>query len=121
MVTTREIAAAAGIWPRTRRFVLRDSDGIAYEGGRAELVLAALSRCDVTPGLPSEAHTVAYAVRKSLVTGRMNSAAACTLMAMSPYRVCALVAAVIRDCPETTTGGICDGWLPAHIAGLVGT
>lgn len=118
MTTARELAAAISVGPRSKGFTLRDADGCPYDGGRTDLVLAALSRPDITPGLPGRAHTVAYAVRKSLVTARMNSAAACQLMAMSPYRVCALVAAVIRECPETTTGGICDGWLPGHIAEL---
>jgi len=50
----------------------------------------------------------------------MNATAAMTLRFMSPYRVCALVATVARECPETTTGGICDGWLPGNIARLAG-
>ena len=29
-----------------------------------------------------------------------------------------LVAQVACECPETTTGGICDGWLPGHIERL---
>lgn len=121
MTTTTAIARSIGVTPRTKRFELRDADGIRYDGGRTELVLAALSRSDKTPGLSAQAHTVAYAVRKSLVTARMNAGAANKLTAMTPYRVCALVAAVIRECPETTTGGICDMWLPANIQRLVST
>lgn len=113
-ITTAQVARSVGIGPRTKRFVLRDRDGIPYDGSRTELILAALSRCDKSD-LPAEVHTVAYAVRKSLTTARMNATAAMRLRFMSPYRVCALVATVARECPETTTGGICDGWLPGHI------
>lgn len=119
MTSTQQIAQAIKVAPRTKRFELRDEEGIRYDGGRTDLVLAALSRSDKTPDLPAQAHTVAYAIRKSLVTARMNPVAACELTAMSPYQVCALVAAVIRECPETTPGGICDGWLPANIQRLV--
>jgi hypothetical protein len=118
-VTAAEVARSVGIGPRSKRFVLRDQDGVAYDGGRSELVLAALSRSDKSE-LPAEVHTVAYAVRKSLVTARMQAMFAMRLRSMSPYQVCGLVAAVARECPETTTGGICDGWLPGNIARLVG-
>lgn len=120
MTSTATLARAISVTPSTKRFELRDADGIRYDGGRADLVLAALSRSDKTPELPAHAHTVAYAIRKSLVTARMNAVAAGRLTAMTPYAVCKLVATVIRECPETTTGGICDGWLPAHINRLVG-
>lgn len=117
-ITTTQVARSVGIGPRSKRFVLRDADGIAYDGSRAELVLAALSRSDVSPDLPAEVHTVAYAIRKSLVTARMRAEFAMRLRLMSPWRVCGLVASVARECPETTTGGICDGWLPGHIERL---
>ena len=116
-ITTVQVARSAGIGPRTKQFALRDGDGVPYDGGRAELVLAALSRSDKTD-LPAEVHTVAYAVRKSLITARMRPGPAVRLQGMSPYRICALVARVARECPETTTGGICDGWLPGHIERL---
>ena len=117
-ITTAQVARSVGVGPRSKRFVLRDADGIGYDGGRSELVLAALSRSDKSPDLPFEVHTVAYAVRKSLVTARMRAEYAMRLRAMSPYRVCALVARVARECPETTTGGICDDWLSGHIGRL---
>lgn len=113
-VTTGQIARAAGIGPRSTRFVLRDSDGIPYDGRRAHLVLAAVSRADKSPGLSPEVHTVAYALYKSLTTGRMSPEVANRICELTPYRVCAVVARVARDCPETTTGGICDVWLPRH-------
>lgn len=116
-ITTAQVARSVGIGPRTKRFVLRDQGGIPYDGSQTELILAALSRCDKSD-LPAGVHTVAYAVRKSLTTARMNATAAMRLRFMSPYRVCALVATVARECPETTTGGICDGWLPQHIERL---
>ena len=116
-ITAAQVARAAGIGPRTSRFVMRDESGCPYDGGRTDMVLATLARADRTD-LPAEMHTVAYAVRKSLVTARMGAVAASRLRAMSPYQVCALVARVAVECPETTTGGICDGWLPGRIGEL---
>lgn len=116
-VTTAQVARSVRIGPRSKRFVLRDSEGLAYDGGRTELVLAALGRSDKSD-LPADVHVVAYAVYKSLTTARMRPTPAMRLRAMSPYRVCALVATVARECPERTTGGICDEWLPAHIERL---
>ncbi len=117
-ITTGQVARSIGVGPRSKRFVLRDADGVAYDGSRSELVLAALSRSDKSPDLPADVHTVAYAVRKSLVTARMRPGPALRLRAMSPYRVCGLVARVAQECPETTTGGICDDWLPGNIERL---
>ena len=117
-ITTAQVARSVGIGPRSKRFVLRDQDGTAYDGSRTELVLAALSRSDKSPDLPAEVHTVAYAVRKSLVTARMGATFALRLREMSPYRICGLVARVACECPETTTGGICDDWLPGNIERL---
>ena len=119
-ITTAQVARSVGIGPRSKRFVLRDQDGTAYDGSRTELVLAALSRSDKSPDLPAEVHTVAYAVRKSLVTARMRATFALRLREMSPYRICGLVARVACECPETTTGGICDEWLPGNIERLTG-
>jgi len=116
-VTTAQVARSIKIAPRTKRFVLRDDDGLAYSGGRTEHVLAALSRSDRSD-LPCDVHTVAWAVLKSYSTARMRPGPALRLLAMSPYQVCGLVAAVARECPETTTGGICDDWLPKHIERL---
>ena len=116
-ITAAQVARSIQVGPRTRRFVLRDEDGLAYDGGRTELVLAALSRFDRSD-LPAGVHTVAYAIRKSLTTARMRPGPALRLQLMSPWRVCALVATVARECPETTTGGICDDWLPGHIERL---
>ena len=90
-MTAAQVARSVGIGPRSKRFVLRDADGIAYDGGRSELVLAALSRSDKSPGLSAEVHTVAYAVRKSLVTARMRAEYAMRVRSMSPYQVCGLV------------------------------
>ena len=120
VITAAEVARSVGVGPRSRRFVLRDAEGVAYDGGRSELVLAALSRSDKSPDLPCEVRVVAYAVRKSLVTARMRAEYAMRVRLMSPYQVCALVAAVARECPETTTGGICDEWLPRHVERLTG-
>jgi hypothetical protein len=118
MTSTRQIAQAIKVTPATRKFELRDSDGLRYDGNRAELVLAALSRSDKSD-LPSEIHTIAYAIRKSLVTARMNPVAASQVRMLTPYQVCGIVAKAAAECDETTVGGICDGWLPANIQRLV--
>lgn len=118
MTAASVIAKAAGIAPRTKRFIIRDEYGIPCDGGRTETVLAALGRSDLTPTLTARIHTVAYAIRKSLTTGRMDPATANRLTAYTPYQVCAVVARVADLCPEETIGGICDGWLIAHYADI---
>lgn len=118
MTTAAQIAKAAKIAPRTKTFVLRDADGIRYDGGRTDLVLAALSRSDITPELSARIHTVAYAIRKSYMTGRMDPEAANRITCYTAYRVCALVAKIAAECPEETIGGICDGWLARNYAAL---
>jgi hypothetical protein len=117
--TTRQIAQAIKVTPATRKFELRDEDGLCYDGFRTELVLAALSRSDKSD-LPGEIHTIAYAIRKSLVTARMDPVAASRIRALTPYQVCGIVAKVAAECDETTVGGICDGWLPKHQHELAG-
>jgi hypothetical protein len=119
MITTREVARSINVGPATRKFTLRDELGIAYRGHQAHNVLAALSREDRSEGLSAEVRTVAYAVRKSAVTARMAPEVAWRLCEMTPWQVCALVARVANECPETTTGGICDVWLPVHQRELV--
>lgn len=116
--STATIAKAAGISPRTKRFVLRDEYGTPYAGARHDLVLAALSRSDITPDLPSRIHTVAYALRKCMVSGRMNAVSEMRIAAYSAYQLCALVARIANECDEETIGGICDTWLVRHHAGL---
>ena len=44
VITAAQVARSVGVGPRSKRFVLRDGDGIAYDGSRTELVLAALAR-----------------------------------------------------------------------------
>ncbi|MEU8151737.1 hypothetical protein [Nonomuraea sp. NPDC048901] len=118
-MTAREIAKALGVGTRTRKFVLRDEYGIELRDGsrRYAKVLAALSRSDMSD-LPIRIHTVAYALRKCMVSGRMNAASENRIADYSPYQLCALVARIASECPETTIGGICDGWLLANHADL---
>lgn len=114
LVTARQLASALGIGPRTKRFVLRNADGIAYDGRRYELVLAALSRTDITPTLSARVHTVAYATRKCMTSARMPATSVNRIAERSAYDICRLVARVANECPETTIGGICDVWLLAN-------
>lgn len=116
--TAKQIATAAGIGSRTKNFKLTDEYGIAYDGRRYELVLSALSRSDKTPNLDARIHTVAYALLKSMKSGRMNPTSMFRLAAYTPYQLCALVARIANECPETTIGGICDEWLFHHHAEL---
>jgi hypothetical protein len=112
------MATALGIGPRTRSYVLRDQHGFAYDGQRYEMVLAALSRNDITPELSARVHTVAYALRKSMTSARMPATSVLRIAAYSAYQVCALVARIDRECPEETVGGICDGWIAANHGSL---
>lgn len=110
-----DLASAAGIGTRTKWFILREPDGYAYEDqGRFNNVTAALCRADITPDLDARVHTVAYALRKSVLTSRMNPVSALRIQTYTPYQICKLVAQIANDCPETTTGGICDDWLAQH-------
>ncbi|MGS2645893.1 hypothetical protein [Streptosporangium sp. G12] len=117
-MTAREIAKAIKIGTRTRKFSLTDEYGIAIsEGRRYDHVLAALARSDKS-NLTTRIHTVAYALRKCMVSGRMNAASENRIATYTPYQLCRLVARIAKECPETTIGGICDGWLIANHASL---
>lgn len=115
MTTTQTIAKAAGISPRTKRFVLTDEYGMAYDGGRTAHVLAALARSDKTE-LDQRIRIIAIAVQKSLSTARMNPALAVRMIAdYSPYQVCGVVAK-IADTYEgfPSIGELADFWINAH-------
>jgi len=114
MTTAKAIATAARINPHTKKYVLRDEYGLAYEGHRYWHVLSAISRPDISPELSQKTRTVAYALLKSISSARMEPVSAARISAYTPYQLCALVARITRECPEDTTGGICDGWLPRH-------
>jgi hypothetical protein len=118
--TASALAKAAGISPRTKRVVIRDEFGfiISADSRRYATVLAILSRSDLTPGLDARIHTVAYAVRKCMTSGRMPADSENRIADYTPYQLCKLVARVAMECPETTIGGICDTWLMAHHRGL---
>lgn len=115
-ITAKEIAKAARIAPRTKNVVIRDEYGFVISGGgrRYADVLAVLARSDLSPGASHRVHTVAYALRKCMVSGRMNAISENRIADYSPYQLCALVARIANECPETTIGGICDRWLLAR-------
>lgn len=117
---TAEIAQAAKITPRTKRVEIRDEYGSVASSGdrRYATVLAIIARSDLTPDLSTRIHTVAYALRKCMVSARMPASSENRIAAYSPYRICALVARIANECPETTIGGICDTWLLANHEGL---
>ena len=93
-MTAKTIATAAGIAPRTKRFVFADEYGISYSGGRTELVLAFLGRTDRATDLEYRTRMVVWGIYKSLTTARMNVNLARRLREMTPYQVCAFVARV---------------------------
>ena len=112
----KTIAAAAEIAPRTNRVEIYDQYGFvtSRDMTRAEVVLTKLAWPELAPGLDARIHTVAYALRKSMFTGRMNPGSMLRISAYSPYQLCKLVARIATECPETTIGGICDVWLRDH-------
>jgi hypothetical protein len=116
-ITARQIARSIGVAPRTRRFVLRDADGIAYDGRRYTHVLSAISRQNHSD-LPDRARHVAFALNKSMSSGRMPVDSEARIAQYTPYRLCMLVARIARECPETTTGGMCDDWITPNHASL---
>jgi hypothetical protein len=120
-MTAREIAKAIRVGTRTRRFVFRDQYGIDMRTGMRQYadVLAAIVRTDLHGhDVPERITTVAYALRKCMVSGRMDARSENRIADYSPYQLCALVARIARECPETTIGGICDVWLLDNHASL---
>lgn len=114
----KELAKALGIGPRTRKFTIQDEYGITVDAGRTESVLTALARTDLSD-VPRRIHTVAYALLKSISTGRMNPGTSLRLtLDTSAYQICAVVAKIANECPEQEIGGICDVWLSKHHAEL---
>ncbi len=113
-----DVARAAGIAPRTARYVLRDEYGLAYEGSRASHVLGALARSDRTPTLDARVHEVAYSLAKAIDTARMRPVDALRISAYSPYRLCALVARIANECPGSTVHEVCDLWVCPNSADL---
>lgn len=111
--TAKELAQSIGVWPATRHYNFEDypeRDAPMYDH-----VLLALSRPDFTPGVNGRTMLVAYALHKSLSTGRMPTASRVRIAGYRrPYQLCQLVARISRDCPETTIGGICDRWIAEH-------
>ena len=116
-MTAREIARAIGVAPRTVKFEVTNRDGFTEIDSmwipRWEKVLVSLSRTDIST-VTQKVHTVAYALHKSMSSARMNPVDSMRIQAYSPYRLCALVERIARECPETTVGGICDGWIAQH-------
>lgn len=111
-----KIASAAKIYPSTKKVVIRDrlGDVISGQGMRYADVLALISRNDLTAGLDSRTYTVAYALRKCMISGRMDPVSELRIAQYTPHQICKLVARISRECPETTIGGICDDWIPQN-------
>lgn len=111
-----KIATAAKIYPSTKKVVIRDRTGdvISGQGPRYADVLTLISRNDLTVGLDSRTYTVAYALRKCMISGRMEAVSELRIARYTPHEICKLVARISRECPETTIGGICDDWLPRN-------
>lgn len=120
MTSTAKIAKAAKIAPRTKKVEIRDRDGflLSGTGPRYGDVLAILSRSDLTPDLDARTHRVAYALRKCMMSARMPATSELRIGSYTPYQLCAVVARIVRECPEDTIGGICDTWLLANHTSL---
>lgn len=113
-VRTKDLMQALGVGNNTRTFVLRDEFGIRYEGSSVQLALAALSRTDRTPSLPAHVHRVAYAIYKSMATGRMAPTVVMRIQSYKISKLCGLVAQVHEECYDKTIGEIADDWLIQH-------
>ncbi len=113
-VRTSDLMRALGVGNNARAFILRDEFGIRYEGPPVQLALAALSRADHTPDLPADVHRVAYAIYKSMATGRMTPAAVMRIQSYKISKLCGLVARVHEECYDKTIGEIADSWLIQH-------
>ncbi len=119
MTTTAQIAKAAGIAPRTKRFVIRDEYGFAYDGSCTDHVLDALCRDDLTPGLDQATYIAARALRKCYATGRMNVELASRVRERSPYQLCKMVAHIVNGVGEDelirhSVGQVADFWINEH-------
>lgn len=107
-MNAKDIAAAAGISPRTKNFVLRDEYGFPYDGGRADHVLTALQRTDLVQ-LDRRTFTVACALRKCYATGRMNVELARRVREQkTPYQLCAMVAKIAELWEGDESQGVGD-------------
>lgn len=106
----KDVAKAAGISPATKRYLLRDDYGMAYDGTRFDHVLSALMRSDKTD-LPMPVRIAAMALHKSISSARMNTFSSLRISAYSPYKLCQLVAHIAAENPTGTIGSVCDGWL----------
>lgn len=119
-VKASDIARAAHISPRTKRFVLRDEYGYAYDGTRTEHVLAAFQRSDHTPDIDSRTRTVALGLWKCYITGRMNVELARRVREQyTPHQLCALLARIANEYQgEPTIGMLADTWVNQHATEL---
>jgi hypothetical protein len=117
-LTVREVAAAAGVGPRSKRVEARAGDGmrVRFDCSRSESVLVLLSRFDLNrmpPGARKRrCATVARALLKAMTTARLDPGTTLRInLEYTPWQVCALVARIARDCHEAQLGGICDEWI----------
>ncbi|MEU7631673.1 hypothetical protein AB0C34_17045 [Nocardia sp. NPDC049220] len=118
-VTAAQIAKAARIAPRTKRFVLRDEYGFAYDGNRTEHVLAAIGSVHHTPDLDQATHIAARALYKCFTTGRMNIQLASDVRQRSPYQLCKMIAHIVNGVGADallaySVGPVADYWINEH-------
>lgn len=113
-VRTKDLMQALGVNNNTQKFILRDEYGIRYVGSPVLLALAALSRADRTPTLSANVHRVAYAIHKSMVTGRLDPVTVMRIQLYKISKLCGLVVRVHEECYDKTIGEIADIWLIQH-------
>jgi hypothetical protein len=124
-LTTREIAAAAGISPRSRQVRVDDTMAMIElsDMSRSEAVLAVLASHKFN-GIPAgprknRCAVVARALLKAMTTARLNPGATMRINGYTPWQVCSLVERISRDCPETHLGMMCDVWICQNHTSLV--
>lgn len=116
-LTVREIAAAAGIGPRSRQVRVDDPMAMTelrdMPRGKAVLMVLSSHPFNRMPAgyRKNRCVVVAGALLKAMSTARLNPSVTMRINGYTPWQVCTLVERISRDCPETQLGMICDVWV----------
>lgn len=120
-MNTAQIAKAAGIAPRTKRYAALDADGfpLFFDGevDRWEQVLHGIRTARIDrQAVDMQTYITVVAVLKAMNTARINVFLARRIREQyTPYQLCALVARITRDAGDgATIGYLADEWINQH-------